>query len=544
MSDVNGMRCVGVMYADLARSSLGTRSRLADEVAGAAVLRRTVERLAGAERLAEIMVFCPEGQREQVGGLLAGTQAAVVGLQQAAPLSSHVVRRKWALDSWRGGLGEATQFDEYAVTGEMVQRLHERGATTAMLVGADAVLIDPGLVDAMLDYHYDKCEDMRFTFSQAPPGLAGSVYRLDLFAEMAHSGAHIGDAIAYSPTSPHADFINAECTYKVDERIWGSRFRYLADTQRSVERLSELLAGDGVSGWRAEQITAAMAGCEEQAGRLPKELVVEINTERSLRVAGYPQGRGDLGRGPMSLEQFVKIVKDCGEYDDVRVTLGGAGEPLAHGEVGAMVRAAKEAGILGVNIETDGRGLKGELADELLEAGVDVVSVFLDANSPELYQALKGEDCFAEVARGVEQFADKAKQLGGRTMVAPHLIKMRETMAEMEEFYDRWITRCGAAVMVGYNDFAGQVADKAVMDMAPPMRWACGRLFERMMILADGGVTMCEQDFGGKCKLGNVFEQSVGEIWRGKELEELREAHRAARFTENELCVKCKEWHR
>ena len=64
------IRCTGVMYADLERSTLGTRSRVAEEIAGEAVLRRTVGRLEGAKRLDEIVVFCPESQREDVRALL------------------------------------------------------------------------------------------------------------------------------------------------------------------------------------------------------------------------------------------------------------------------------------------------------------------------------------------------------------------------------------------------------------------------------------------------------------------------------------------
>lgn len=544
MTDDNGMRCAAVMYADLERSAIGTRSRIGDAIAGTPVLRRTVGRLQLGTGVAEVVVFCPKAQRGQIAGLLEGSAAEVVGLSQPVGLSSHLVRRKWALDSWRGGLAEATQFDEHAVTSEMVQHLHERRITTVMLAGADAVLIDPELVDAMLDYHYENCQDMRFTFSQAPPGLAGSVYRLDLFAEMAQAGAHIGDAIAYNPSSPHSDYINAECTYKVSETIWGSPFRYLADTQRSIDRLSELLDLNGANQWPAAQITAAMDQRLCTVGKLPQELVVEINTEPSLRVSGYPHNQGQIERGPMSLELFAKIVNDCSDYDDIRLTLGGTSESLAHPDLAAMVRAARQAGIFAVNIETDGLKLTDQRADELLEAGVDVISVFLDANSPELYQAVKGRDCLTDVVRQIEQFTDKARQRGNGAMVVPHLIKTRDTMPEMEEFYDRWLTRCGAAVIVGYNDFAGQIPNQAVMNMAPPKRSPCGRLSERMMILADGAVTMCEQDFAGLCGFDNASKRSVTEIWQGREFEKMRKAHRAEQYDDNPLCPQCKEWHR
>ena len=101
-----------------------------------------------------------------------------------------------------------------------------------------------------------------------------------------------------------------------------------------------------------------------------------------------------------------------------------------------------------------------------------------------------------------------------------------------------------AAVIAGYNDFAGQITDRAVMDMAPPERYACGRLQECMTIRADGGVSICQQDFKGEYEVGNVHKTSVSELWRSEAWEKLRQAHREGEYEEHALCARCREWHR
>ena len=245
----------------------------------------------------------------------------------------------------------------------------------------------------------------------------------------------------------------------------------------------------------------------------------------------------------MNREQFEKIMADCTAYDDICLTFGGFGEPLTHPDLPAMTAAAKSAGIYGINIETDGLLLQGDLAEALLASPADIISVYLDADSSELYRAVKGRDAFTQAARNVEQFARHSTDSGG-PLVVPHLVKTRETMPEMEAFYDRWIQCCGAAVIVGFNDFAGQIPDKAVMDMSPPRRFACARLWRTMTILADGKMTPCGQDFKGEHTIGNVLEQSVGELWRSEQMETLRQAHRQDNYQTHPLCAACKEWHR
>ena len=216
---------------------------------------------------------------------------------------------------------------------------------------------------------------------------------------------------------------------------------------------------------------------------------------------------------------------------------------LLHPDLLAMIESAKKAGIFGINIETDGRSLTGELADALAESPVDCISVMLDANDKELYNTLKGEDCFDQVTANIESFLEKSTRHSG-PLVVPHLIKTRATLDSMEDFYHRWLRKTGFAVITGHNDYAGQIENQSVMDMSPPNRRSCRRLFNKMTILSDASVPICDQDYLGQTSIGNVEKETVAAIWKGDAFEQLRNAHRKGRFNENKLCEKCKDWHR
>jgi len=539
-------KTAAIVYADLDRSTLGTPSRISQRLAGRCVLARTVKRLEQARRVDEIIVFCPHSQQGQIGKLVEGTRAVVGPLGEVVPVSDRIRHRKWALRSWRGGIHEATQFDEQAFTNEMAQYLRQRGIATAAPVAVEAVLIDPELLDGLLKDHSVHKTGMQFTFSQAGVGLCGWALQVGLLGDLAQSGRHIGDLLSYNPQSPHADLLVQECNYKVEPKLYMTEFRYTADTQCSIMAIEKLIeqAGGSLDGWDAVRIVTAMDRQQEDTDILPREVEIEINTATSLRIDGYPhrEHRGGSSRAEMPLSQFEKIVADLQEYDDICLTIGGIGEPLAHGDLMKMIEAAKAAGIMGINIETDGRLLKDELAERLLASQVDTISVYLDAEGAVLYQQIKGEDRLEGIVGGMESFIDTSDGRGPQ--IVPHLVKTRATMVEMEAFYDRWISRCGCAVITGYNDFAGQIEDKAVMDMSPPRRRPCRRLSGCMTILADGSATICSQDFMGRCAIGNVNDTSVSQLWRSEKMEQLRRAHRGGRFDVNELCGRCKEWHR
>ena len=544
MESDNEQKKVGVLYADLDRSLLGTRSRIGDVMCGRSVLSRTVSRLANVKELDEIIVFCPAAQQDRMRELIPDGSVVVAGLKEAVPLSGRVRWRKWALASWRGGLHEATQFDEHVYTAEMVQYLRDRDVYTAVVVPSGAVMVDPQLIDGLIEHHHNHGDEMRFTFTQAGPGIAGCVFRLDLLHELVQAGAYIGDLLAYDPDGPHADFIVQECNYKVEPELYSTSLRYIADTQRSFQAMERLVekAGSQLAGWSAKEIVAAMEQENKQVDELPSEVQIEINCRHSLRIKGYPHQAKDIDRGSMSLEQFQKIMEYLSIYDDICLTIGGFGEPLDHPDLIKMLADAKSAGIFGINIETDGRLLKGKLAKELLASQADTISVFLDANSREKYIEVKGRDCFDEVIGQLNSFIEKSGKTGPQ--IVPHLVKTRQTMIEMEEFYDRWLRACGCAVILGYNDFAGGIDDMSVMNMAPPKRFPCLRLSRCLTIPADGSITICGQDFKGQYCFGNVNDTSVKELWHSEAMEELRKMHREGQYEKHELCAKCKEWHR
>ncbi len=536
----NGHKNAALLYADTQRSTIGTHSYICRELSGKPVLRRTLERLHNVTSLDEIIVFCPTDQVDAIMPLLQGTTAEVIGLNEAVPLNSYVKRRKWSLASWRGGIHEATVDDELAATQEMVRHLRQRNIYTALAVPAEAALIDAQLLNELLDHHHQHAETVRFTFTQAAPGLACSAFRLDLLHELTLTGGHIGDLIAYRPDAPQADFIMGDSCYRVDSALYLTPFRFLADNRRSFEMLGNLLAGENGHPVSASEAIAAVKPCLRQPGRLPAELEIEITSEPSLRIGGYPHGT--VSRGPMSPDQFGQIVASCRPYDDICLTLGGFGEPLAHPQLKEIIAMAKAAGIFAINIETDGRRLDDNLANMLLNSGIDVLSVFLDADSEELYRQVKGQGGFDELAARLETFITASQKING-PQVVPHLVKTRRTMADMERFYDRWLTACGAAVITGYNDFAGQIHDQSVMNMCPPRRFPCRRLWRCLSILADGTATICSQDFKALYPIGSAFETGVEQLWNGDKLNQLRQEHLDNDY-HHPLCNLCKHWPR
>ena len=71
------MKILAAMEVDLEVTPIGTRSRLAQELAGETVLRRTVDQVRRMRHVAALHVRCPDHQVQRCRTLLDGTDAVV-----------------------------------------------------------------------------------------------------------------------------------------------------------------------------------------------------------------------------------------------------------------------------------------------------------------------------------------------------------------------------------------------------------------------------------------------------------------------------------
>lgn len=236
----------------------------------------------------------------------------------------------------------------------------------------------------------------------------------------------------------------------------------------------------------------------------------------------------------MDFELFTKVVDECAAGGVYSIRLSFRGESFLHKRIVECVRYAKEKGIKEVSTLTNGLRLDEEMFTQMMEAGIDWITISFDGLG-ETYEQIRRP---AKYARAVEKIANYAaiKQQAGR--IKP-VIKIQSILPAIESdpqaFYD---VMAPISDMVSANPLIDFMQSKR--DLPKIDNFVCPQIYQRLVVGADGLCMMCANDEEGKIIVGDANTQTLKNIWHGSKMEEIRAIHqRCAGTKELTPCAEC-----
>jgi len=310
---------------------------------------------------------------------------------------------------------------------------------------------------------------------------------------------------------------------------------------------------------------------------LPKTLYLESTNRCNLRCKGCVLHIG--GREPsrdLCLEDAIMIAGQLPELE--KVFLHGIGEPLLNQELVEIVRHLKSRGAY-ILFNSNGTLLSGRIQHDLINSGLDELRISLDAASVEGYRNIRGSDKFEQVLANLRSFVLLQKQrrtnrpklslwfLGTRDNISelPAFVQLAAEIGIGEVYLQRLVyfqdgdghglaressslqdSDDRTAVLI---ELSRELAERLGIQFnasglsqpgkslhgqpAAGLPWTrCYRPSTLMYITANGNVLPCciapfaTVDYASLI-LGNVFNESLEDIWYGAGYRNLRKRHQS-----------------
>ena len=275
--------------------------------------------------------------------------------------------------------------------------------------------------------------------------------------------------------------------------------------------------------------------------RFPRRFAIELCADCNLNCSMCHHDQMVRPKGVMPFPLFQKMADEmAAEAPECQLWISFCGEPFLEPELlFKVIRYAKEVGLKSVNVNTNGQLLTPDLADPLLESGVDLVVFGIDGFEKETFDAVRVNAERDTVYAQAEHLLKRRDALGLDTEIQVQFIFMEGNEAEFEQFQPYWLER--GAVVKARRMLSWGARFETGLDIAQDHRIACPWAVTMMHVFWDGRVPRCPGDTEGDEGVGNVWQHSLVDLWA--DLGKYRTLHLAHRFDElPERCQSCTDW--
>lgn len=281
-----------------------------------------------------------------------------------------------------------------------------------------------------------------------------------------------------------------------------------------------------------------------------------------LRCPECPVGRGENHHSPipnhqspmMPLEVFRRVLAECRETASV-IQFYFQGEPLLNKDLPQMIREAHEAGLYTI-VSTNSQAMTPELAEALVQSGLDRIIISMDGLSEASYNAYRIGGSL-EKTKSALQYLRAAKNQSPITnpqspIIELQVLRLRSNEHEWRAFKqqyklfgaDRLVFKTaqlydyqnGHPLMPTNPKYSRYILGKDGKYHRRKLRKGCFRVWSGAVITTNGDVLPCCYDKSHAYAYGNIMEKPLRELFTNDKALAFRQA--AFRHTP-QICQEC-----
>lgn len=270
---------------------------------------------------------------------------------------------------------------------------------------------------------------------------------------------------------------------------------------------------------------------------LPRLYQVETTSRCNLRCPFCPRTTDLLGSGKrdlnevMPLERFERLLDMMPWVRSLE--LFHFGEPFMQRDIHRYIAACKMRGVYTV-IASNLLPATYDKIDAAFDAGLDFLVMDVDSLDPVKYAMARVGGTLGKLKPIVEYILSRGRP-------RPYIVAQTIMLNEKPEYtLDEFIEWTGglAPDEVRYkflDSFRGEIVDKGGL----PAEAVCREPFYGFTVHVNGNVVPCDRDWAGENVMGNVFEQTIEEIWNGPRYRAFRDQMKSTQ--KPAMCRACPE---
>lgn len=249
---------------------------------------------------------------------------------------------------------------------------------------------------------------------------------------------------------------------------------------------------------------------------------------------------------PALNEKMIEEVRQHGQGLTQYIRYASNGEPLVHPNGYDMIQAAVDHSGVFVTLTTNGKIMNEKRTQRLLESGVHLIDISIDAFKPETYAKIRVKGNLSVTRDNVLRLIRWVRESNAKTKVVVSFVEQPENAAEAADFESYWRDQGAEYVVIRrLHSCSGAVeslADLRRNSLEPLKRKPCLYPWERVVINARGDLAFCPSDWVHGSYVADYASTTIKEEWQGDFYRRLRNAHLNNDFGDHAFCGQCPDW--
>ena len=280
----------------------------------------------------------------------------------------------------------------------------------------------------------------------------------------------------------------------------------------------------------------------------PYQFSIEATNKCNFKCSFCPQSspthKDMRSVGNLSLDHFQLFIKKIKKvkYGNSNVSICLDGEPLMNKSFSKFIKIANDEGLF-PRFSSNGKLLTQSIVNEL--SGFNFLVAIDFSSEPEVFDKVRGN------AGDYRIVFDNLRYLVDKASHNPHIKIEIVDITHFSEAFDKAKSLKKIRNLFPLNlpsnikfwsrqfhNFGGYLQNEEIVDRLHNYK-LCPYPWTSFNVTWDGNVVACCRDTEGKTILGNVFEQSIMDIWKGEKYNKLRKSLIEKRVKDVVACEKC-----
>lgn len=289
------------------------------------------------------------------------------------------------------------------------------------------------------------------------------------------------------------------------------------------------------------------------AADFPSQIIMDITEVCNLACTHCPHPEfaesahyGGRHLDPALNEKMIEEVRKYGRGNTQYIRYTSNGEPLAHPNGYDLIQAAVDCSGVYVTVTTNGTIMNERRTQKLLESGVHLIDISLDAFKPETYAKIRVKGNLNITQGNVLRLIEWVRESKSKTKVVVSFVEQPQNTSEVRDFEKYWQDAGASYVVIrrlhSHSGAVIKVADINRTKQQSETRRPCLYPWERVTINARGDLAFCPSDWVHGSFVADYRNTTIHAEWRGKFYQALRKAHSSNNYSNHSFCGNCPDW--